>query len=46
VRIRVDNPERVEKGVKSITLNGKMIEGNTIPFKGMEEVNEVLVVMG
>ncbi|MDR0680426.1 MAG: hypothetical protein LBG15_01040 [Dysgonamonadaceae bacterium] len=46
MKIRVENPEKIEKGVKSITLNGKTIEGNTIPFEQMKEVNDVVVVMG
>jgi cellobiose phosphorylase len=46
MKIRVENPEKVEKGIKSITLNGKIIEGNTIPFEQMKVVNEVVVVMG
>jgi hypothetical protein len=27
-------------------LNGNTIEGNTIPFKQMKDINEVIVVMG
>lgn len=44
--IQVENPNRVQKGVKSIMLNGKMLTGNIIPFDLMEESNIVKVVMG
>jgi cellobiose phosphorylase len=36
----------VEKGVKSMTLNGESIDGNVVPFDKMKDVNEVVVVMG
>ncbi len=44
-KIRVTNPEGVEKGVRSITVNGKPIEGTTLPIS-TEAVCEVDVVMG
>jgi N,N'-diacetylchitobiose phosphorylase len=44
-RIKVKNPEGVEKGVKSIILNGKSIPG-AIPVQKEGSVNEVVVVMG
>ena len=43
--ISVQNPEGVEKGVKSISLNGKNIVG-VIPVQKKDSVNEVVVVMG
>ena len=43
--IKVDNPAHVSKGVKSIALNGKAIEG-TIPPQPAGSVNTVTVVMG
>jgi cellobiose phosphorylase len=46
VNIQVKNPNKIEKGVKSVTLNGYLIKGNTIPFDQMKEENEVVVVMG
>jgi N,N'-diacetylchitobiose phosphorylase len=46
LNIKVDNPEGVEKGVKTILLNGKAIEGNLAPFQLMNLENEVVVVMG
>ena len=45
--ITVKNPEHVEKGIKSLTVNGTPIEGNTIPVS-MITSSEVTVeaVMG
>ena len=46
VNVKVENPNKVEKGVKSVTLNGEKIEGNVIPFAKMKDMNDVVVVMG
>ncbi|HOI25956.1 MAG TPA: hypothetical protein PKW49_04495 [Paludibacteraceae bacterium] len=46
VNIKVENPKKVEKGVKSITLNGEKVDGNVIPFAKMKATNDVIVVMG
>jgi N,N'-diacetylchitobiose phosphorylase len=43
--ITVQNPDGVEKGVKSITLNGEPVDG-AIPPQAEGTVNEVIVVMG
>ncbi|HAI52537.1 MAG TPA: N,N'-diacetylchitobiose phosphorylase [Firmicutes bacterium] len=43
--ITVENPQGVERGVKSITLNGKPLSGE-IPAQPRGTVNEVVVVMG
>ena len=44
--IKVTNPDHVEKGIKSITIDGKAIDGCVIPYeKGKTEYN-VEVVMG
>jgi N,N'-diacetylchitobiose phosphorylase len=43
--IRVQNPTGIQKGVKSVTLNGKPIDG-PVPLQEPGSVNEVLVVMG
>ncbi|WP_299019022.1 N,N'-diacetylchitobiose phosphorylase [uncultured Photobacterium sp.] len=43
--IKVENPNHVSKGVKSITLNGESIEG-AIPAQAAGSVNTVTVVMG
>lgn len=42
--ITINNPKKVQKGVKSITLNGKNVE--KIPVMKKNSVNEVIVTMG
>ena len=44
-RINVQNPSGVQKGVKSITLNGKTVAG-MIPPQPRGTLNDVVVVMG
>lgn len=44
--IKVVNPDRVSKGIKNITLNGKLVENQIIPYDDAKELNEVDVVMG
>ena len=44
--IEVKNPNGVQKGVKSITLNGKAIDGNVVPMQPAGSANKVEVVMG
>lgn len=46
VIIKVQNPEGVQKGVKSLTVNGKRIEGNMVPLDLMEAINQVDVILG
>jgi N,N'-diacetylchitobiose phosphorylase len=43
--ITVQNPDGVEKGVRSVTLNGKPVKGAIAP-QAAGTVNEVIVVMG
>jgi cellobiose phosphorylase len=44
--IRVENPSGVQKGVKSLTVNGKDFAGGFIPAEALESQNEIDVVMG
>ena len=44
--IDIQNPDHVESGVKSITINGEKLEGNFISADKMKEQNEVVVVLG
>jgi N,N'-diacetylchitobiose phosphorylase len=44
--IKVSNPNHVNKGVKSITLNGMAIQGMIIPSDKLLDKNEVEVVLG
>ncbi len=46
LRIRVENPNGGEKGVKKLVLNGAPLEGNLVPVLMMKEENEVVVVIG
>ena len=44
--IKVVNPDRVEKGIKSITVDGASIEGCVIPYVKGKEHYDVVVTMG
>ena len=44
--IKVQNPEHVEKGIKSITVDGKAIDGCVIPYVKGKETYDVVVTMG
>jgi cellobiose phosphorylase len=46
VRIEVLNPDGVQKGVASLTLNGEPVAGGVVPFDRLAEENTVHVVMG
>ena len=46
LNITVKNPDHVQSGVKSMTLNGKAAEGNKILAADMADVNEVEVILG
>ena len=44
--IKVQNPSHIEKGVASITVNGKLVKGNVVPQQPAGSVNDAIVVMG
>lgn len=44
--IEVSNPEKVSKGIKEIWMNGKRLNGNSIPIGKVGEVFKIMVVMG
>ena len=44
--IQVRNPDSVEKGIISLSLNGKTLAGNLLPIDQCEAENEVLAIMG
>ena len=44
--IKVVNPDNVEKGVKSITVDGVAVEGCVIPYVKGKETYDVVVTMG
>ena len=45
-RIQVLNPDNVEKGVKSMTVDGAAVEGNIIPYDASKKEVNVVVTMG
>lgn len=44
--IQVSNPDHVEKGVASMTVDGTTVKGNLIPFSKEKDQVEVKVIMG
>jgi cellobiose phosphorylase len=46
VRVEVQNPAGVQKGVRKLVLNGELLEGNFIPAGRLAEENRVVVEMG
>ncbi|NRF29316.1 GH36-type glycosyl hydrolase domain-containing protein [Vibrio coralliilyticus] len=44
--IKVENPDSVSKGVKSILVNGEEVSGSAIPVQPKGSVNDVVVVLG
>jgi len=44
--IIIKNDGSVQKGVKSLSLNGEVLEDNLIPLESMKTQNEVVVVLG
>jgi cellobiose phosphorylase len=44
--IAVENPKGVEKGVRSVTLDGRPLDGNVVPAQDAGTTHEVLVTMG
>lgn len=44
--IKVQNPDKVEKGIKSITVDGKAIDGCVIPYVKGKETYDVVLTMG
>ena len=44
--ITVQNPNHVCKGIASVTVDGKAIEGNVLPVFGDGKTHAVTVVMG
>ncbi|MBR1853336.1 MAG: glycosyl transferase, partial [Lachnospiraceae bacterium] len=44
--ITVKNPNNVEKGVVSLTVDGKAVEGCVIPYEKGKETYDVVITMG
>ncbi len=45
-RIKVENPDNVEKGVKSLTVDGKSVEGCIVPYVEGKTEYDIVVTMG
>jgi len=45
-RIKVENPDHVEKGIKEIQLDGQNFENDLIPFQEDGQDHDVLIIMG
>jgi N,N'-diacetylchitobiose phosphorylase len=46
VRVEVQNPAGVQKGVRKLVLNGEPLEGNFIPAGSLADENRVVVEVG
>jgi N,N'-diacetylchitobiose phosphorylase len=46
LNITIKNPDGVQKGVKSMKVNGHPIEGNLIPMEKLVDKNSIMVLMG
>jgi cellobiose phosphorylase len=44
--ITVDNSAGVEKGIKSITVDGKVLENAVLPVFGDNKAHKIIVTMG
>ena len=45
-RIRVENPDRVEQGVRKVVLDGDDLSGRVVPLDDDGHEHDVRVVMG
>lgn len=45
LNIDIRNPQHRQNGVKSMTVNGKEIEGNFLPADHLSDVNEIVIVL-
>jgi len=45
-KIEVKNPQRINRGINSITIDGKSLEGELIPVFNDGQVHDVQVIMG
>ena len=46
LHITVQNPDRKQKGIKNLTVNGTLLESNFIPVSLLKENNEVTAIIG
>ena len=46
LNISIQNPNHVQCGVKTMTVNGKQIAGNFLPAEDLAEVNDIQITLG
>ena len=46
LNIDIQNPQHVQCGVKSMTVNGKAVDGSFLPADQLADVNDIVVVLG
>ncbi len=46
LNINIQNPKHVQSGVKSMTVNGKQIEGNFLPADQLADITEIEITLG
>ncbi|XXF61896.1 glucoamylase family protein [Thermoanaerobacterium thermosaccharolyticum] len=44
--IQVENPERINRGVQEVNVDGKIVDGNKIALKDDGQIHQVSVMMG
>ena len=45
LHIRVENPEHVQCGCRSLTVNGVAMEGNYIPESVLKDTNDIILII-
>ena len=46
LNVTVENPAHVQSGVKSVTVNGKAIEGAYIKAADLAATNDIVITLG
>jgi len=46
LKIEVKNPAAISKGVKSLTVDGKTLDGNFIPLDRLKDSSKIIAVLG
>lgn len=46
IEIEVRNPNKVCRGIKQLSINGMVLNGNLVPSDKLEKVNKVVAIMG
>jgi cellobiose phosphorylase len=46
LKIEVKNPTGVSKGIKTLTVDRKIIEGNLVPLEKLKDGSKIIAVLG